>query len=203
MILNRGIVLHSSSLLHAYSFLPSNQSPFKKIRVTGKWGYTLPYFQSNMSAYCIAEWRNVLIGGANWEIKEEALWDNNSRDRESFPAIFMHNHPVLFSSFPASGEFNTDPFPAAGSGWATFCKKKNLSWSLCKYCCLSLFLQCLLIACNNSPVVGFVPPSQECRITSSNWFSANTSKKGLWWKMQQCSILICEINYRTQWSSYE
>lgn len=177
MILNRGIVLHASTLLHAYSFLPSNQSPFKMIRVTGKWGYTLHNFQSNMSAYCIAEWRNVLIGRANWEIKEEALWDNNLGDRESFPAIFMRDHPVLFFSFSASGEFNTDPFPTAGSGWATFCKKKNLSWSLCKYCCLSLFLQCLLIACNNSPVVGFVHLPRSAELPAATYSLQTQAKK--------------------------
>ena len=32
-----------------------------------------PFYQCNMSEYFTAEWRNVLIGGANGGIKEEAL----------------------------------------------------------------------------------------------------------------------------------
>lgn len=94
--LNRGFVLPPPPT-HAYCLLPSNQKPLAKwLGVPGN-GVTLTL---TLSAYCTAGWRSMLIGGANWEMKGEALGYNDSSDKESSHHQFPYSIVQFFSHIP-------------------------------------------------------------------------------------------------------
>lgn len=71
-------------------FFPSNHSLREMVRGTRKWGYTCPYFQS-------VECRNVLIGRASCEIKEEARWSKKHCGERLFPCrLNTRSTPALW-----------------------------------------------------------------------------------------------------------